>query len=161
MTLHPGGVIGDNLSQLLNGVSPLVLDKEKTVRREALKLIAIILSPISSDNITPFFDILCSYLKCAMTHIDSNIQEDSLLLLDNLLATVPNLVAQNSMKILPNFFDLISKLKSDSKPGRTLTVSLGNKITGIKWRIKVLNRLYSILDAIILNKIGKTNSTNL
>lgn len=90
-----------------------------------------------------------------MTHIDANIQEDSLLLLDNLLATVPYLVATNSSKILPNFFDLISKLRTDSKPGRTLTVNLGNKITGIKWRIKVLNRLYGILDAVILEKKHK------
>lgn len=96
-----------------------------------------------------------------MTHIDTNIQEDSLLLLDNLLATVPFLVATNSNKILPNFFDLISKLRTDAKPGRTLTVNLGNKIIGIKWRVKVLNRLYSILDAIIIEKILKhKNNTN-
>lgn len=93
-----------------------------------------------------------------MTHIDSNIQEDSLLLLDNLLAAVPSLVANNSSKILPNFFDLISKLRSDSKPGRTLTVNLGNKIVGIKWRIKVLSRLYGILDAIILEKMNTEKS---
>lgn len=43
VTLHSEEVISDNLSQLLQGVAPLVLDKEKTVRREALRLIAMIL----------------------------------------------------------------------------------------------------------------------
>lgn len=44
-------------------------------------------------------------------------------------------------------FTLISKMKSDSKPGRTLTVKLGSKYTSVKWRIKVLERLHDILRA--------------
>lgn len=47
VTLHPDEVTSDNLSQLLQGVAPLVLDKEKSVRKEALRLIAMILSPVS------------------------------------------------------------------------------------------------------------------
>lgn len=95
-----------------------------------------------------------------MTHIDPAIQEDSLLLLDTLLQFVPSLVAVNSDKILENFFDLISKLRTDSKPGRTLTVNLGSKMTAVKWRIKVLSRLYHMLTAIVNEKERHGKSSN-
>lgn len=93
-----------------------------------------------------------------MTHIDVNIQQDSLLLLDNLLVTLPDLIAENSTKLLPDFFDLITKESSDSKTGRTVSINLGNKITDVKWRIKVLDRLQGIMDAIIKQKINKNNN---
>lgn len=96
-----------------------------------------------------------------MTHIDISIQEDSLLLLDTLITFTPSLVAAHSNKIFENFFDLISKLRTDSKPGRTLTVNLNSKITTVKWRIKVLNRLHAMLAAIINEKTkNKENQTN-
>lgn len=83
-----------------------------------------------------------------MTNIDTNIQEDSLMLLDILLIHVPLLVAKDSEKLLTNFLTLISTLRADSKPGRTLTVNLGSKITTVKWKIKVLCRLKGMLQAI-------------
>lgn len=92
-----------------------------------------------------------------MTHIDISIQEDSLFLLDILLTHTPSLVATHSNKIMENFFDLISKLRVNSKPGRTLTVNLNSKQTTIKWRIKVLNRLKNMLGAIYNEK--QKNST--
>lgn len=97
---------------------------------------------------TSFFDILSSFLRCSMTHINLNIQEDSLILLDGLLEHVPDLVAENSDKILTNFFMLISKLKTGSKHARTIAENLQSKYTGVKWRIKVLIRLKKIFDAI-------------
>lgn len=80
-----------------------------------------------------------------MTHIDSRIQEDSLLFLDVLLLCTPQKVAQDFHKIIPNFLDMISKLRVDSKPGRTLTVNLDSQITTVKWRVKVLHRLQEFL----------------
>lgn len=155
VTSHPDEIVLPNLSQLLHAVVQLVLDVEKTVRRDALRLTSSIIAPVPLEKIAPFFETLASYLRCAMTHIDASIQEDSLLLLDVLLASVPTLVAKHSNRILPNFFDLITKLR-DSKPGRTLSVSLGNKITDVKWRIKVLNRLRGILGVVIREKCGVT-----
>lgn len=84
-----------------------------------------------------------------MTHIDARIQEDSLLFLDLLLVCTPEKVAQDLHKILPNFLDMISKLRVDSKPGRTLTVNLGSQITSVKWRVKVLHRLKDYLNKYI------------
>lgn len=98
---------------------------------------------------------MCTYLRSAMTHIDSRIQEDSLLFIDILLLCTPERIAKNFHKIIPNFLDMISKLKVDSKPGRTLTVNLDSQITSVRWRVKVLYRLQEFL-----NKYIECNNIN-
>lgn len=87
-----------------------------------------------------------------MTHIHIQIQEDSLYMLDCLLLYMPALVAANSDSIFSSFLDMISKLRVESKPERTLTVNLGSKITSVKWRSKVLDRLLGILQAIVAER---------
>lgn len=119
------------------------------MRNSALKVIHLVLSNVVSEKIEPFFDIMSTYLRCAMTHIDSRIQEDSLLFLDILLLCAPEKAAQDFHKIIPNFLDMISKLRSDAKPGRTLTVNLNSQITSVKWRVKVLNRLKDFLQKFV------------
>lgn len=107
-------------------------------------------------KIEPLFGVISSFLRCSMSNIDINIQEDSLMLLDTLLLYAPSLVAKDSDRLLTNFLTLVSTLKSDSKPGRTLTVNLGSKLTTVKWKIKVFHRLKGILQSIIdLNKNTK------
>lgn len=106
---------------------------------------------METEKISPFFDVLCSYLRCAMTHIDTNIHEDSVFYFDILIDNAPDLVAVNAHKIFPSFLDMISKLRIDSKPGRTLLVNLGSKMTSVKWRSKVLSRLLQFLK--ILNNL--------
>lgn len=84
-----------------------------------------------------------------MTHIDGRIQEDSLLFLDTLLSYTPTKVAHDIHKIIPNFLDMISKLRIDSKPGRSLTVNIGSQFTSVKWRARVLHRLKDYLIAYV------------
>ncbi|CAD0201855.1 unnamed protein product [Chrysodeixis includens] len=143
-TMHPE-VLEQNLGELVHGITPLVLNIEKVVRHDSLKVLNLMLSKADIVRIDPFFDILCTYLRSAMTHIDGRIQEDSLLFLDTLLVCTPTKMAQDFHKIIPNFLDMISKLRVDSKPGRTLTVNLGSQITSVKWRVKVLHRLKDYL----------------
>ncbi|KAJ0183195.1 hypothetical protein K1T71_001171 [Dendrolimus kikuchii] len=148
ITTHPA-VLHQNLGQLILGVTPLVLNVEKIVRRESLKVLHMILDNVNMTKISPFFDIMSTYLRSAMTHIDNRIQEDSLLFLDILLLCTPEKVVQDFHKIVPNFLDMISKLRVDSKPGRTLTVNLGSQMTSVKWRVKVLHRLKDYLNKFI------------
>lgn len=107
------------------------------------------LKNVRIEKIDPFYDIMSTYLRSAMTHIDNRIQEDSLLFLDILLLCAPGKVANDFHKIIPNFLDMISKLRVDSKPGRTLTVNLGSQITSVKWRLKVLHRLQDYLSKFV------------
>lgn len=146
-------VLEKNLLQLIHGVTPLIMNIEKKVRQESLKLMHLILSNTLVKKVEPFFDILSTYLRSAMTHIDSRIQEDSLLFLDILLLCTGEKMAQYFHKIIPNFLDMISKLRVDVKPGRQLTVNLNSEITSIKWRVNVLHRLQQFLHKYVeLNK---------
>lgn len=134
---------------IVHGIAQLCLDVEKDVRRESSKALGILLATSSAETVSPFFDTLSSYLRCAMTHIQIGIQEDSLFMLDNLLSHVPRLVAANSDRIFQSFLDMISKLRIESKPERTLSVNLGSKLTSVKWRSKVLDRLLGMLRAMV------------
>ncbi|CAH2982472.1 unnamed protein product [Chilo suppressalis] len=149
-----------NLGQIILGVTPLVLNVEKVVRHESFKVLHALLSHANPENIDPFFDILSTYLRSAMTHIDARIQEDSLLFLDLLLSCTPEKVVCNFHKILPNFLDMISKLRVDSKPGRTLTVNLSSQVTSVKWRVKVLHRLKDFLSIYVQFNVDKDNKTH-
>lgn len=134
---------------IIHGIAQLSLDIEKDVRKESFKALSILLSNTTVETVAPFFDTISSYLRCAMTHIQMAIQEDSLFMLDHLLLYVPSLVAINSDRIFRSFLDMISKLRVESKPERTLTINLGSKITSVKWRSKVLDRLLGMLRAMV------------
>lgn len=107
---------------------------------------------IPSEKLIPFFDFFSTNLRCAMTNIDKNIQEDSLLFLDCFIKNDCGLIKKSSQKLLPDFLSLISKLRSDSQLGRTLTLNLGSKMTSVTWRIKVLSRLHAVLKIILEEK---------
>lgn len=141
-----------HLGPILQGICQLSLDIEKDVRRECFKALNLVFGTQEPDIIAPFFGSIVSYLRCAMTHINRRIQEDSLSMLDCLLMYTPALVAANSDTIFTAFLDMISKLRGDSKPDRTLTVNLGSQLTSVKWRSKALERLLGILNAIVSTK---------
>lgn len=144
-----------HLSSIIQGLSKLCLDIERNIRRESFKVLGLLFSSCTADTVEPFFDVLSSFLRCAMTHIQTNIQEDSLLMLDVLLTHTPRLVAVNSDKIFVSFLDMISKLKTDNKSERTLSVNLGSKMTSVKWRTRVLDRLLGMLSTMVTHRRQK------
>lgn len=83
-----------------------------------------------------------------MSHIDANIRESSLIMLDILIAKHPSLTAKHCQPvILPAFLDLISTKFADSE--RKLSLQFSDKMTTNIWRIKVLARLQALLNAIV------------
>ena len=84
-----------------------------------------------------------------MTHIKPAIQEDSLFMLDILLNHAPHLVATQKEAILTPYLDMISKKKNENNPTeRSLSLQMGNKITSMKWRTSVLQRLIQFLKCV-------------
>ncbi|XP_076242347.1 testis-expressed protein 10 homolog [Calliopsis andreniformis] len=146
---HSPELLSSQFGSLLQGICALSLDKERGIRHDSLKVLSLILGPVSNDQLNPYCDVLISYLKCAMTHIDPRIKEDALLFLDVLVQNCSNILARNSHKVLPNFLDMISKLHTEMKPGRQLVTTLNTKNTNVKWRIKVLERLATMFSAIV------------
>lgn len=140
-----------HLSQIITHVSSLMQDREHKVRRSAAKVIGTILEIVPDVKVEAFFNHFSTNIRCAMTNIDKNIQEDSLLFLDCFLRYNSGLIFKTSEKLLPAFFTLISKLRSDSALVRTLTLNLGSNMTSVTWRLKVLSRLHAVLDTIIKN----------
>jgi hypothetical protein len=85
-------------------------------------------------------------------------------MLDVLLKNAPQLVASEKDNILPPYLDMVSKMRVEDKPERTLSLQLGNKITTIKWRKSVLERLIVFLKCISsqeksVDKVDVTTST--
>lgn len=147
--LYSEEIINHHLSAVILSVSTLMQDKERKVRRAAVNIVNAILGVVPDEKLEPFHHYFLVNLRCAMTNISKNIQEDSLMFLDSFLMYNCNMVSKNPEKLLPDFFTLISKLRSESNLERTLTVNLGSKMTSVTWRIKVLSRLHAVLDKIL------------
>lgn len=145
-----------NYSIVLKGLCPLILDVEKKVRTSAVKALDAILKVSKVEKLEPFFNVIFSFLKCALTHLDMSIQEDSLKIVDSLLTNAPNLLSNHATIIVEILISLMSKPGHGVKGERTLTVVLGKKLTSTKWRIKVLERISTILTSLI----EKENSKN-
>ena len=77
----------------------LSLSIERSDRRECFKILEIICINSNKNTLQPFFPILVTYLKCALTHIKPVIQEDSLLMLDMLLKYAPEIMSLENEKI--------------------------------------------------------------
>ncbi|KAH8241616.1 hypothetical protein KR026_011079 [Drosophila bipectinata] len=138
-----------HLNDLFQGIAAGALDMERSARQESFKTLDVLLEALQPSAVAPFFHVIATYLRCAMTHVLPAIQEDSLLMLDVLLQRVPPaLLAERSASvIIGNFIDMISRSRHDNeKANRTLTLNLGQgKQTTVKWRTKVLIRLHQIL----------------
>lgn len=158
---HSLKLLSSQFGILLQGICALSLDKEKDIRHDSLKVLSLILGPISNDQLNPYCDVLISYLRCAMTHIDPRIKEDSLLFWDVLVQNCSTILARNSYKILPNFLDMISRLHTEIRPGRQLVTTLNSKNTNVRWRIRVLERLATMFNSIVtFFKSQQTVSSN-
>ncbi|XP_070565738.1 testis-expressed protein 10 homolog [Ptychodera flava] len=149
---HPQ-LISTHLSSIIEHVSSVLMDKESDVRRSAIGLLNFVLPHITGNQVMPFFPILNSHLCCAMTHINEDIQLDSLKVLDLVLKFYPSLVTKHSRQLLPNFVDQISresggKASSAGETARALTVNPSSKLSSQKWRRKVLQRLNQFLQAL-------------
>ncbi|XP_065362774.1 testis-expressed protein 10 [Calliphora vicina] len=162
---HPG--LLSSLNDVIQGISAIALDVERDARKESFKTLSNLLGHLSVEAVSPFFHIISSYLRCAMTHIQPTIQEDALMMLDVLLQHVPHLVAVHSAKIFQNFLEMISRVRAEGdKAGRMLTVNMGQRQTTIKWRSKVLLRLQQMLQTLAEHKrnnredASKSNNNN-
>lgn len=146
---NPPKSLHSRLNSLLHGIAALSLDKERNIRRSSFRALSFILGCMSNEQLTSLCEIVISYLSCAMTHIDPLVKEDSLLFLDVLVQNCDSVLARNSYKILPNFFNMICRLHNEASPGAQLTTALNSKNTDVKWRIKILERLANMFISIV------------
>ena len=144
-------IVDQNLAAILEKSSELFIDKDAAVRQGVIRLLKAYLPKVTEKQISPFFPLLCAHLCCAMTHIYDEIQIDSLSVLDTLLETFPHLMVTKSNQVLTNFIDQISRKQNQGQDSgsRSLTVNPNSKLSSLKWRTSVLNRLEKFLGAIL------------
>lgn len=157
LSLHPS-LLEQHLSRLLSEVAAVFTDKDESVRVAATRVLKFIAQCVPSERVAPFFPLLSAHLSCAMTHIDTGIQEDAMKILDVLLEHYPALLAARPEVLLTNFLELIShrqgsggtKKAQDTK-GRTwaLSVNPSRAVTSQQWRLSVLLRLGRFLQAVV------------
>lgn len=114
-----------------------------------------------AERVAPFFPLLSAHLSCAMTHIDTGIQEDAMKILDVLLEHYPALLAARPEVLLTNFLELIShrqnsggNKKVQDPKGRTwaLSVNPSRAVTSQQWRLSVLLRYVGSICVYITNR---------
>lgn len=151
LSSHPE-ILQHYLSQIIDRVSQLVVDKDPTVRSAVIKLFRQVIPQVDVHKMRPFFPIISAHVCCAMTHIYDDIQSDSLNILDIFLEFHPSLIIDRSSQIIPNFIEQISHQntsKKSSAGGRSLSIKPDGKIQAHKWRNQVLSRLSNLLSTLL------------
>ncbi|XP_028983924.1 testis-expressed protein 10 homolog [Betta splendens] len=157
LSLNPS-LLEQHLSRLISEVGAVFTDKDANVRVASTRVLRFIAQSVPADRVAPFFPLLSAHLSCAMTHIETGIQEDAMNVLDVLLEHYPALLASRPAILLTNFLELIShrqnsgsvKKAHDAK-GRTwaLSVCPNRAVTSQQWRLSVLLRLGRFLQAVV------------
>ncbi|XP_072268183.1 testis-expressed protein 10 isoform X2 [Pyxicephalus adspersus] len=161
LSTHPS-LIDTHISSIMSEVTAMFTDKDAMVRSATISVLQHLAPMISQDRIAPFFPLLSAHLSSAMTHIMSEIQEDSLKILDILLEEYSDLLIDRSSMLLNNFLELVShkknskeKKNTDKSTAWTLSVNPNRKITSQKWRINVLGRLKKFLQALVKRAVER------
>lgn len=125
---------------------------------------------VPTERVAPFFPLLSAHLSCAMTHIETGIQEDAMKVLDVLLEHYPALLAARPSVLLTNFLELISHRnnsggakKSQEAKGRTWTLSVNpsRTVTSQQWRLSVLLRYGSLTGRVAVKMTSKVFPLNM
>lgn len=155
-------LLEQHLSRLLSEVAAVFTDKDADVRQAATRVLKFIAQSVPAERVAPFFPLLSAHLSCAMTHIETGIQEDAMKVLDVLLEHYPALLAARPAVLLTNFLELIShrqstggSKKAQDVKGRTwaLSVNPSRTMSSQQWRLSVLLRLGRFLQAVVEERI--------
>jgi pre-rRNA-processing protein IPI1 len=151
------------LGPLLEHVCLLFNDRDHKIRKVAIQLLGFVLhSDLDKVLFRPYYNLLNAHLSCSMTHIDENIQNSSLQILDLLIQYLPNLILSHYSQIFEAFIEQISKLstiKSSSKTKRVLKNDPYKLTSTQAWRSNVLSRIYKLI-SLLTNEYHPQTSQN-
>ncbi|XP_030836342.1 testis-expressed protein 10 homolog [Strongylocentrotus purpuratus] len=151
LTTNPS-LIPEHLPTLIPSISTAMTDKEGVVRQAGVALLRVIMDTLASHQMAPFFPTVCMHLCCAMTHIQEDVQLDSLVVMETILQHYPGLIAPHCKELLTNFINLISQQRNKLGSSSSLKVNPSGKLAGQKWRLKVLQMLQKFLDVMRKSK---------
>ena len=107
---HPN-LLAPNFSKILLQVSPMLTDDAAQVRQAFCALLKHLFTCTTLENVRPFVPVIVAHLICGLTHVNEEIQFDSLKVFDLLLAQFPTLLLPDAHRLLPLLVRLISRQK--------------------------------------------------
>ena len=178
---HPD-LFAPNFSKILLQVSPALTDNVPQVRHAFCALLKHLLSGTTLDNMRPFVPVVVAHLICGLTHINEEIQFDSLKIFELLLAHFPTLLLPDAHKLLPLLVRLISRQKQLAETaassagknsllgtiqkhqrggsgGAFLASTPHSRLTELDSRLKIFSQLCSFLEVILRSPSQSFSST--
>ena len=152
-----------SLHQKLSIVIPKLLSKSMdlhySVRKNFLSCLEHIFQNSGSTEIQPFFPVVMAHLSCAMTHINEEIQTDSLKFLGLCLDLFPLLFLENCEKVFHNFLDMVYQSQGLTGGGKNLSSTVKSfsrdvlvkpigKLTSPKVKKDILEKLLKIVSLV-------------
>ena len=156
-----------SLHQKLNIFIPKLLsrsvDVHFNVRKHFVSCLEYVFKNVRSNEIQPFFPVIMAHLNCAMTHINEDIQADSLKFLGLCLDLFPNHFLENCEKVFHNFLDIVYQSQGLSLGGedhsqtsaakilkRDVSLQPIGKLTSAKIKKDILEKLLRIVSLVFM-----------
>jgi len=149
-----GSLVLENLASIVTKVLPMTADKEPKLRTSSVALLEAVLKHVPPPTLEPLHGFLSAHLCCGLSHIDASIQFEGLTLLDSLVTVAPAFVADVYDQLLPN---CLAQISSQGKKS-SLSTGVSDRISSLKWRTAVLQRLHKILQAVSAHQLSSRES---
>lgn len=168
-------IIDENLSLIVNRLVPFLTEREAKLRNVGIPLLESIVSQVNPSSLESLYPIISAHLCCGLSHIDDEIQLESIKVLDTLIQFQPAFILSHAHQILPNCLEQISNSDSNSiSSGSTNNVSenrmksnksvaklrdnINANVSSLHWRFLVIERIYNML-LILFNTEESTQHT--
>ena len=102
-------VLDDNLTLILSRLAPLLSERERRLRRAGVVILEFMLTKVEPLTLESLYPLLCAHLCCGLSHIDSDIQFESIRILDTIIESQPQFVVHHRNQILPNCMNISIK----------------------------------------------------
>ena len=126
-------VLDDNLTLILSRLAPLLSEREQKLRRAGVVILEFMLTKVKPCTLESLYPLLCAHLCCGLSHIDSDIQFESIRILDTIIESQPPFVVQHMNQILPNCMNQIKKyIPHLNHPKKKLSMSVMVRFSSYK-----------------------------
>ena len=166
-------IIDENLSLIVNRLIPFLSERENKLRHVGIPLLESILTQVKPSSLESLYPIISAHLCCGLSHIDDEIQLESIKVLDTVIQFQPAFILTHAHQILPNCLEQISNSDSNSissgstnsasenrmKSNKSVTKLRDNinaNVSSLHWRFLVIERIYNML-LILLNTEESTH----
>lgn len=161
---HPDLLL-TNLGRAVSLAMVATVDTEASVRHALCGLLRYILSTATSEQLQPVFQVLVAHMSCGLTHINDQIQVDTLKIFDLVLSHFPRLFIPHASTILPLLCGLVTRqqakltsVKKISQLGAetALVVNPNSQLSAKSTRLQVFTQMCRFIGAIVEHLDGTT-----